>query len=139
MENQRTTMNEIFGEPIYTYSRAQAIEDGLLVDVTAWAKEAGFNVPVAMTRAAWADCVEWTANDSKRQTFQDEAGRLWDVLYMCFQSARRSKSSDRFFFNLYRVPRGGKGVTPRLTKLKAIIGPGDDAEPVITILEPDED
>lgn len=30
-------MTELFGEPISVYSRAQAIEDGFLVDVTAWA------------------------------------------------------------------------------------------------------
>jgi type I site-specific restriction endonuclease len=31
----------IFGEVIYSYTRAQAIEDGVLVDVTDMAKEAG--------------------------------------------------------------------------------------------------
>lgn len=73
---QTSTMNEIFGEPIHTYTRAQAIEDGALVDVSETATEAGFRVPVALTHAAWGDCVEWTETDSRRQTYQDEVGRL---------------------------------------------------------------
>ena len=34
---------------IHSYSRQQAIEDGVLVDVTATAREAGFRYPVALT------------------------------------------------------------------------------------------
>jgi hypothetical protein len=127
----------IFGEPIHTYSRAQAIEDGMLVDVSDTASEAGFRIPVAMTRAAWADCVEWTEADSHRQTHQDEAGRLWDVLWMAVRAARRGGSET--LFQLYRVPRGGRGTRPRLTTLRMLCGPGDAGEPVITILLPGED
>ena len=36
---------------IYTYTRAQAIEDGYIVDVSEVASEAGFRWPVAVTRA----------------------------------------------------------------------------------------
>src|SRR6185437_8267129 len=39
-----------FGEVIYSYTRAQAIADGVLVDVSETAKEAGFKYPVALTR-----------------------------------------------------------------------------------------
>ena len=66
-------MTEIFGELISTYTRAQALDDGVLVDVSAIAAEAGFKWPAAMTRAAWEDCVAWGEADSKRQTYQDEA------------------------------------------------------------------
>ena len=38
-------------EVISSYSRAQAIEDGVLVDVSTVAKEAGIKFPVAMTAA----------------------------------------------------------------------------------------
>lgn len=40
---------------------------------------------------------------------------------------------------LYRVPRGGKGRMPRLTTLLMHIGPGDAAEPVITLMCRGED
>lgn len=133
------SMAEIFGEPISIYTRAQALEDGALVDVSQVAGEAGFRVPVALTRAVWADCVEWTDTNSRHQTYQDEAGRLWDVLWMAFQRARRARGSDRVGFQLYRVPRGGRGVRPRLVSLDMVIGPGDSGEPVVTIMQPGED
>lgn len=132
------TMAEIFGEAISTYTRAQAIEDGVLVDVTEMAREAGFRIPVAMTRAAWADCVEWSDEDNKRQTYQDEQGRLWDVLYMASLAARRNSGSV-LRFQLYRVPRGGRGVRPRLVVLQMLCGPGDEGEAVITISMVGED
>ena len=59
---------EIFGEVISSYTRTQAIDDGMLVDVSHMAREAGFSFPVALTRAAWSDCVEWSEADSRRQT-----------------------------------------------------------------------
>lgn len=126
------SMKEIFGEAISIYTRAQAIEDGVLVDVTETAREAGFRFPVALTRAAWEDCVSWNDADNKRQTYQDEAGRLWDVLYMASLAARRNSGSE-VRFQLYRVPRGGRGVRPRLVALQMHCGPGDEGEPVITI------
>ena len=133
-----STVNETFFGSIHTYSRAQAIEDGLLVDVSEIATEAGFRLPVAMTRTAWGDCVEWSEEDSRRQTYQDQSGRLWDVVWMAAQAARRGHG-DRLAFQLYRVPRGGRSVRPRLVTLHLHIGPGDDADPVITIMLPDED
>lgn len=50
-----TRMEEIFGEPIHVYTRAEAIEDGALVDVTGTAEEAGIVHPVALTAALWHD------------------------------------------------------------------------------------
>lgn len=132
-------MRETFGEPIHTYTREQAIDDGMLVDVTETAAEAGFRIPVAITCAAWADCVEWSDVDSKRQTHQDEAGRLWDVLWMAMIAARRGGGRQSLQFQFYRVPRGGRGTRPRLAELVAHIGAGDLGEPVITIAQPGED
>ncbi len=132
------SMTEIFGEPIHTYSRAQAIADGVLVDVSEVAREAGFKWPVAMTCAAFEDCVSWSEADSRRQTHQDESGRLWDVVYMARLAARRG-GAEPIKFQLYRVPRGGRGVRPRLVTLKMMSGPGDQGEPVITIMMPGED
>ena len=44
---------------ISSYTRADALADGQLIDVTQTAKEAGFRLPVALTRPAGADCVAW--------------------------------------------------------------------------------
>jgi hypothetical protein len=59
MSNTSTdrTQESFYGEVISTYTRAQAIEDGVLVDAGSIALEAGFTGPVALTSAVWADCV----------------------------------------------------------------------------------
>jgi hypothetical protein len=38
---------------ILRYTRADALRDGVLIDATAVAREAGIRYPVALTRAAW--------------------------------------------------------------------------------------
>jgi len=131
-------MNAIFGEVIYSYSQAQALADGVLIDVSSIAIEAGFTCPVAMTAAAWADCVAWSDADSQRQGYQDEGGRLWDVVWMANRAARVGHG-DRMLFELYRVPCGGRGHAPRRTRLAMAIGPGDEGEAVITVMLPSED
>ena len=137
--NDRST-ESFFGEVISTYTRAQAIEEGVLIDTGSMAQEAGFKWPVAVTSAAWADCVAWTEDDSRQQVCQDESGRLWDVLFMASHAIRTgSGSGDRLLFQLYRVPRDGRSIKAELTTLKLIVGPVDQGDPVITILLPDED
>ncbi len=129
-----------FGNVISTYTRAQAIEEGVLVDTGSMANEAGFKWPVALTSAVWADCVAWTDDDSRKQTHQDQSGRLWDVVYMASYAIRTSKDSgDRLLFQVYRVPRDGHSTKAVCTTLKLIIGPGDTGKPVITVLLPNED
>ena len=124
---------------ISSYSRAQAIEDGILVDVSETAREAGFKVPVAMTAAVWADCVEWTpADNTRKRHCQDQAGRLWDVVWMAMQAAKRNAGAE-LRYTLHRVPREGMGMRARLVALRMTIGPGDTAAPVITIMLPSED
>jgi hypothetical protein len=56
-----------FGNVISSYTRAQAIEDGVLIDASNMAREAGFKWPVALTTAAWADCVDWSEDESRQQ------------------------------------------------------------------------
>ncbi len=138
--DKRQTAENLFGEVIYTYTRAQAIEDGVLVDVSETAREAGFRWPVAITQAAWEDCIAWTEDDNNHQVYQDESGRLWDVLWMALHAiTSASANRSQMLYELYRVPRDGKSTEPRLTKLKLVAGPGDHAEPVITIMLPTED
>ena len=74
---------------ISLYTRAQAIADGFLVDVSDMAKEAGFKWPVAVTRAVWDEVVTPTPHDE--QEGQSEKGRLWDILSMARLAARANK------------------------------------------------
>lgn len=130
----------LFGDVIYSYPRAQAIADGVLIDVSETARAAGFRWPVAMTDTAWQDCVAWSEADNAAQTYQDEPGRLWDVLTMAGFAIRRQRTSGQELrFELTCVPRDGRATRATTATLKLLIGPGDDGEPVMTILYPEED
>jgi hypothetical protein len=122
----------LFGPYVYRYTRAQALADGELVDVTTVAAEAGFCHPVALTAAVWRLAVEWPASEPE---IQDEQGRLWDVVYMAADAARRQAGREQLF-GLAVVPRGR--MAPESVQLKCVCGPGDDGEPVITIMCPEE-
>ncbi len=118
---------------IYAYTRKQAIADGVLVDVSELAKEAGVTIPVALTAAVWAEYVEIPACV---RGCQDETGRLWDILVMFHFAARQHREKSRILFQLKvrNSPKRLQNVT-----LKAICGPGDQGEPVLTIMLPHED
>ena len=126
---------------IHRYSRAQALADGVLIDVSPTAAEAGFKVATAVTAAVFDECIEWTDDDAKKaKTYQDQSGRLWDVLYLGATAARspRQRQQSQLLYELNVVPKPGHD-HPRVRTLKLIIGPGDDAEPVATIMLPNED
>ena len=132
--------DKLFGEVIYSYTRAQAIEDGVLIDATALARDAGFKWPVALTAAAWEDCVAWSDADNQRQAYQDQTGRLWDVLFMAAYAIRTAINTDQQMpFDLQRIPRDGRATKNQQLTLKLVLGPGDDGKPVITIMLPGED
>ena len=131
--------NNPFGEVISSYTRAEALADGNLVDVTETSTEAGFRVPVALTRSVWTDCVEWTEEDNKRLgEVQDQAGRLWDVVWMAHVAAKHAARKNRPYadFLIERVPRFKS--LGRKVHLMVDIGPGDSGEPVITIMSPSD-
>lgn len=121
-------------ELIHAYTRAQAIADGILVDVSSTAREAGFTIPVAITAAVHAAYVLVPYG----VTGQDEAGRLWDILWMLHHAIYTSSgSTSRLTYVCY--VRNSDEAAARLVALVANCGPGDDGEPVLTIMLPNED
>jgi len=128
-------MNTFFKaeDVISVYTREQAIKDGVLVDITNTAKEAGIRFPVAITINAWNKCVAVPIGLEGRQ---DEDGRLWDVIWMLKVAINNAGKTDRIYYKLLVV---GKDKRQHMTTLKAVVGPGDNYEPVITIMLPDED
>jgi hypothetical protein len=119
-------------EILYVYSRANAIEDGLLIDVTTTANEAGIRYPTAVTRAVWERYVAVP----RSACWQDEAGRLWDIMTMLRHAARAAPDSSEIRFVVY--VRNDE-TQPKPVTLKAVCGPGDDLEPVVTVMLPEED
>lgn len=116
-------------ELISVYSRERAIADGILVDVSSTSKEAGFTVPVAVTAAVWA-ILDPSRDDAALG--QSAVGRLWDVLMVLRANAR---DADTVLFDVSVA----ESTQHRSVHLKAVIGPGDSAEPTITVMLPHED
>ena len=145
--NQPTDyIGDLFGEPISIYSRRQAIEDGVLVDIAQAVTPCPFKYPVAMTRAAydatlaaggtWEENADGTA-DLKLPSGQDCAGRAWDVFQVMLAAIRSGRSTDRIRFSvLVDVHGNGRKST---VDLYSVCRPGDDAAPVLTILLVGED
>jgi hypothetical protein len=120
-------------EVIHRYTRAQAIEDGVPIDVSVVAREAGIRFPVALTTAVWARCVAVPQGVE----CQDEVGRLWDVVWMLGVGIQRA--GGRVVLYSLHIRNDNRSGTPPLVHLKAVCGPGDQGEPVITVMMPDED
>lgn len=131
-----TNRNESpFGEVIYAYSRSQAVADGVQVDVSKVAAEAGIQFPMFLTRAVFDQYVAVPPD----VTGQDEAGRLWDVVWMTrFAILRARPGVDRLPVGLY-VRNDDR--TARLVKLIATCGAldMDDPQPAITVMMVGED
>lgn len=121
-------------EIIHAYTRAQAIEDGVLVDLSGLALEAGFRWPLAVTRSVW--CLIEPSEALKKEG-QSYAGRAWDLLNILRAELRSAKEGCEVRFAPYFVTEPGK--PPNQVAMRALSGPGDDGEPVITVMMPDED
>lgn len=121
-------------EVIYSYTRAQALDDGVLVDVSSVAKELGIKHPVAVTTGVWNECVEIP----RGVVGQDQRGRLWDVLWMFKIAATKNLKTDRVTFAVH-VRKDNRERMPPLVSLWALCGPGDTPDPVITIMLEGED
>lgn len=131
--------DSMFGDFVSVYSRRQAIEDGVLVDVSATAREAGFKYPVALTRALWDGYVR--PGEGLEGHGQSESGRLWDVLTILRTAIRLHRGGPTLLFDVLflMAEPGGAAARSRLVRLKSVIGPGDTPAPVITLMLPDED
>ena len=139
------------------YTRRQAIEDGVLVQLSgpgyqgdpwipAMVAEAGFRYPVAMTTTAFCRYVSpLEGDDEKLAPCQDIKGRLWDVLWMLKLAIRRGLGGEIVRFCLRVVPNVPADYAkpnppkPKPVQLKCVCGPDDDGSPCLTIMLPEED
>jgi hypothetical protein len=130
--------DSIFGPVVYVYTRAQALADGVLVDVNETAKEAGFKLPAAITEALHN---RLTPTKADAAIGQDYDGRLWDVLWLAaFTIKLVDPSTDTVTFTVALQEVDAKSGQPQNTdlRLRAVCGPGDEGEPVVTIGFPED-
>lgn len=134
-QNPSTQNLEPRPQIVYAYTRKQAVADGVHVDVTKTTREAGISLPVFLTRTVFDAYVAVPPNVQG----QDEAGRLWDVVWMLRYAISRARGhSDRVPVALY-VRNDNRRA--KLVTLIAQCGPldMDDPQPAITVMMPDED
>lgn len=117
---------------VYGYSRKQAIEDGILVDLSKF-KVAGehYKFPVACTIRVWT-AVQQAVED--KAAMNDLEGVLHDIFWMSRKSGRTISASTRIFEVILTRSTG-----PDTLDLQIVCGPGDNMEPVLTIMMFDED
>ena len=115
--------HEFFGEALFSYSRAQAIADGGLVDLSRFPEISEIWVhPTACTDTVWK-LVEAAIRDEGK----DLQGILWDISHMAMANARvKGASTDRVEFRVI--------IGRRTHELKLVVGPGDTPEPVLTLM-----
>lgn len=134
--NENTKTNGLWdgAEIIACYTRAQALEDGVLVDLTGWAQEAGFRIPVAVTAGVWALL---KPSPELELEGEDEVGRAWDMFSALLAAIRGTAAGDRVCFSPRLTLKVGE--KPQPVELWAQCGPGDHGEPVITVMLRRED
>ncbi|KFU75410.1 hypothetical protein SAMN04489729_6996 [Amycolatopsis lurida] len=124
-------------EIIHAYTRADALRDGELVEAdTDLLKQTGFRWPLAYTRSVFEGFINWDTTDEDRahihQTRRDRERSVLLALHAAIR-AHTNPNDHTLSFTVRVTPRRGQGRSHHVT-LYANFGPGDDAEPVITVL-----
>ncbi len=121
------------GKTLDSSHRDAALRAGRLIDVTATARQAGFDYPTALTRQVWSQCV-----DRAPLPTLTEADRIWLVVWnlRCEINAYQPDQHPVYYEHLVQTPLGDERV-----RLKAICEPERyryAAKRFITILLADE-
>lgn len=125
---------DYFGEVISSYTRENAIEDGVLIDVTPLAKRAGFKYHTAITSGVHSVIDLGDALEEIKETY---TGRFGKVLYSLLCAIKNGQAKeDIIFFNVNLTNRLG---IIKNERFKSMVHAGDNHEPVMTILLPLED
>lgn len=132
MKNEENIWHGV--EVIHAYTRAQALKDGVLTDVSDLAREAGFKFPVAVTQGVWEVL---NPTEGLEAAGQDWKGRAWDLLTILRHAIRNAGSTDEIHFAPLFLREPGR--EPEAVQMWAKCGPGDNAEPVITVMLKGED
>lgn len=122
---------KIFGGVIHSYTRAQAIEDGTLVDLmkgeTLDVCRQHYKHPIACTAAVFDLMTRAVNNGLYMNSY---AGILHDMLHMSRIYGAGMKDVSQVDFRTIIQGAGRQ----RYYDFKLVIGPGDNMEPVITVM-----
>lgn len=124
-------LTEFFGSPIHSYSRSQAIKDGVLRDVTDLAREYGILLPTAIAHNAWNEAVAWPDATTASEYEPERARTVLAHAASALREAKRLGLEGLQEFSFLPVPE--KETDGSRVLLGIEVGPGDAAEPVLTI------
>ncbi|WP_243312301.1 DUF6573 family protein [Fundidesulfovibrio agrisoli] len=118
---------------IFSYTRADALVDGVLIDLSPVAQTYGFKLPFAISDALYHGYV--MPPEGLSGEGQSLEGRLHDLLTLAMVAARKSLGEDRVYFDIAFLMRPGK-----LEKVRVVlhVGPGDSGEAVLTLCLPED-
>lgn len=118
-------------EVISSYSRAEAIEDGVLMDVSAVATEVGITVHTAVTPGVMSELV----SNPKWSDWGTEQDRLKRLLNCAANAIESTKNGDALFsIEFFKEDNPVQRID-----LRAVRGPGDSLEQVMTVMLMHED
>ena len=124
---QMSDSNNPFGECIFRYTRANAIADGVLVDLSqVETVKAHWKFPFACT-----DTVFGLIERAIEEQGNDLLGIMHDISQMAKAEIHKGSRQDVIHFKVI--------IGHTLHDLKLHIGPGDTAAPVMTLMLPHED
>ena len=119
---------------IYSYSRAQAIADGVLIEVTAQAREAGFKFHTVVTDNLFHTYIAPPAGlEGEGQSI---SGRLHDLFALLRTAILGQSATDYLELDVLFLMAPARRERVRII---AVVGPGDHGEPVMTIMLPGDD
>jgi len=121
-------------EAVSIYLRASALSDGVLVDVSPLAKEAGFKWPVAVTDHLYHGYIVPALDLAS--VGQSISGRLWDVFSVLRAAISTGKDLSSLNITVCFLMSPNASLEP--VEILAVAGPGDSGEPVITIMLPED-
>jgi hypothetical protein len=119
---------------IFSYTRADALADGVLIDLSPVAQTYGFKLPLAISDALYHGYA--MPPEGLLGQGQSPEGRLHDLLTLAMMAARKSLGEDRVYFDVAFLMKPGK---PRaLVRVVLHVGSGDRGEAVLTLCLPED-
>jgi uncharacterized protein DUF6573 len=121
------------GDEIASYTRAEALADGWLIDVSDPAKEAGLLYSVAVTADVWVECIRIPEG----LECDTEANRVWNIVWLLTcEIILEKREVDEITFRMY--VRQAPNRLPQRVTLRAVCEPDDNGNPCLTVMLAEE-
>lgn len=137
MTNETNTNDSLFGEVIHTYTRAQALDDGMQIDANIGDLESvsrqHFKMPCYMTAGLFGIMENAVANERYGQDF---AGIWHDICFMGSLAIRAGRGGSSASFKVIIKGAGRKSLYTVLVECGPV--DVDDLRPCLTFMLPEE-